>query len=219
MLTARDAASALGIVESGVAIDLLFTDVVMPGKLRSPELARLARERQPGLAVLFTSGYAENAIVHDGRLDTGVELLSKPYSREALARRVRAVLGQAPRRDAAPRGRLRVLICEDDALIRLNTADMLEEAGMTVIEAASGAQALASLDGSPPDVFVIDVGLPDMSGVDLARRIREVLPAAPLVFATGHVEVPGIEGMAGVETVRKPYDEHDLRASIARLTG
>ncbi|WP_420223594.1 PAS domain S-box protein [Pigmentiphaga litoralis] len=74
VLKASDAASALAIVESGMSIDLLFTDVVMPGPLRSPELARRARERLPGLAVLFTSGYTENSIVHGGRLDAGVDL-------------------------------------------------------------------------------------------------------------------------------------------------
>jgi CheY-like chemotaxis protein len=93
VLRARDAASALTVIESGIAIDMLFTDVVMPGTLKSPELARKARERLPGIAVLFTSGYTENAIVHGGRLDAGVELLSKPYTREALARKVRHVLG------------------------------------------------------------------------------------------------------------------------------
>ncbi len=92
VLRANDAQSALSVIESGVAIDLLFTDVVMPGALKSPELARLARARLPELMVLFTSGYTENAIVHDGRLDVGVELLSKPYTREQLARKVRAVL-------------------------------------------------------------------------------------------------------------------------------
>ena len=94
VLEACDAASALAIVLSGAKIDLLFTDVVMPGSLRSPELARKARERLPDLAVLFTSGYAENAIVHGGRLDPGVELLSKPYAREALARKVRQALAR-----------------------------------------------------------------------------------------------------------------------------
>lgn len=94
MLTANDAASALTVIESGVPIDLLFTDVVMPGTLKSPELARKARERLPGVAVLFTSGYTENAIVHGGRLDLGVELLSKPYSREMLARKVRQVIAK-----------------------------------------------------------------------------------------------------------------------------
>ena len=92
VLKASDAASALSIIDSGMPIDLLFTDVVMPGPLRSPELARKARDRLPGIAVLFTSGYTENAIVHGGRLDAGVDLLGKPYTREALARKVRHVL-------------------------------------------------------------------------------------------------------------------------------
>ena len=95
VLIANDAASALTVIESGVAIDLLFTDVVMPGSLKSPELARKAKERLPGVAVLFTSGYTENAIVHGGRLDLGVELLSKPYSREMLARKVRQVMAKS----------------------------------------------------------------------------------------------------------------------------
>ena len=92
VLKAKDAQSALAIIESGVPIDLLLTDVVMPGPLRSPELARRARERIPNIAVLFTSGYTENAIVHGGRLDEGIDLLSKPYTREALARKIRHVL-------------------------------------------------------------------------------------------------------------------------------
>jgi len=92
VLTAKDAGSALPILESGVKVDLLFTDVVMPGTLRSPELARKAKERMPTLAVLFTSGYTENAIVHGGRLDAGVNLLTKPYSRQVLASRIRQAL-------------------------------------------------------------------------------------------------------------------------------
>jgi CheY-like chemotaxis protein len=92
VLTAKDAASAVPILESGMKIDLLFTDVVMPGPIRSPELARKAKELIPGIAILFTSGYTENAIVHGGRLDPGVNLLTKPYSRQALAMRIRDAL-------------------------------------------------------------------------------------------------------------------------------
>jgi CheY-like chemotaxis protein len=94
VLTAKDAASALPILESGIKIDLLFTDVVMPGPLRSPELARKAKERIPGIGVLFTSGYTENAIVHGGKLDPHVSLLTKPYSRQALAARIREALNR-----------------------------------------------------------------------------------------------------------------------------
>ncbi len=92
VLTAKDAQAGLNVVESGMPIDVIFTDVVMPGTLKSREMARRAKERLPNLAVLFTSGYTENSIVHGGKLDPGVELLSKPYTREALARRLRHVI-------------------------------------------------------------------------------------------------------------------------------
>jgi len=73
-------------------IDLLLTDVVMPGGMNGRELADEACRLCQGLKVLFTSGYTENAIVHHGRLDPGVALLSKPYRRQELAAKVRRVL-------------------------------------------------------------------------------------------------------------------------------
>lgn len=104
VLKAKDAHSALTIIESGMPIDVLFTDVVMPGSLKSTELASKARERMPSLAVLFTSGYAEDVIVHSGKLDENVELLSKPYTREALARKLRHVLAKAAEHRLASTG-------------------------------------------------------------------------------------------------------------------
>lgn len=73
-------------------IDLLLTDIIMPGGMNGKELASWAVARDPGLKVLFTSGYTENAIVHHGRLDPGVELLTKPYRRQELAAKLRSVL-------------------------------------------------------------------------------------------------------------------------------
>ncbi len=236
VLTARDAATALEVIDSGEPIDLLFTDVVMPGRLRSPELARLAKDRRPGIAVLFTSGYTEDAITRDGRLDAGVELISKPYTREALARKLRAVLG--PAHDAPPpaetgsrsepwsqrepsaeaaEGPLTVLVIEDEPLILMNTADTLRDFGMTVLEAGSGAEARAVLaQGTVPDVAVIDVGLPDGSGVGLAEALRTSLPGLPVIFATGRTEVPGAEGM-GAAILVKPYGEAQLVESVRRM--
>lgn len=92
VVQAPDPDSALAIVESGMRLDLLFTDVVMPGRLKSSELARKAKLRFPDLKVLYTSGYTENSIVHAGRLDPGVNLLGKPYTREDLSRRIRSLL-------------------------------------------------------------------------------------------------------------------------------
>ena len=78
-LDAANAAEALAIVEAGNEFDLLFTDVIMPGAMNGRQLANELQRRKPGLKVLFTSGYTENAIIHHGRLDTGVLLLAKPY--------------------------------------------------------------------------------------------------------------------------------------------
>ncbi|HLH88178.1 MAG TPA: ATP-binding protein [Xanthobacteraceae bacterium] len=92
VLKAREADSATAIIESGASIDLLLTDVVLPGALDARELARRAQERLPRLRVLFTSGYTDNAIIHGKRLDPGVEMLSKPFTQEELARKLRKIL-------------------------------------------------------------------------------------------------------------------------------
>jgi CheY-like chemotaxis protein len=96
VIEAHDGARALEILRTGTPVDLLFTDVVMPG-MSGRELADQASELRPNLRVLFTSGYAEDAIVHHGRLDAGVHLLAKPYRREDMALRVREALDDLPR--------------------------------------------------------------------------------------------------------------------------
>jgi len=91
-LEAADAERAMEIINNNSGIDLLFTDVVLPGQFNGRMLADRILTNNPKMKVLFTSGYTENAIVHHGRLDEGVQLLSKPYRQEELARRVRQVL-------------------------------------------------------------------------------------------------------------------------------
>jgi len=92
VLAAPDGPTALTMLEAPTAIDLLFTDVVLPRRMSGRELAERAAALRPGLKVLFTSGYTENAIIHHGRLDEGVLLLSKPYQKAELARKVREAL-------------------------------------------------------------------------------------------------------------------------------
>jgi signal transduction histidine kinase len=91
-LTAGTAAEALEIIDGPGHIDLLFTDVIMPGGMNGRQLATEAVKRRSGLKVLYTSGYTENAIVHHGRLDAGVQLLPKPYLSSDLARGIRTAL-------------------------------------------------------------------------------------------------------------------------------
>ena len=89
---APNADTALAILAKEEPIELLFTDVVLPGEINGPKLAKLAQAQRPGLKVLFTSGYTEDAIFHHGRLDQGVQLLSKPYRRNELASKLRQVI-------------------------------------------------------------------------------------------------------------------------------
>jgi CheY-like chemotaxis protein len=91
-LDAANAAEALALVEAGNEFDLLFTDVIMPGAMNGRQLADETRKRRPGLKVLFTSGYTENAIIHHGRLDTGILLLAKPYRKSDMASMIRKAL-------------------------------------------------------------------------------------------------------------------------------
>jgi CheY-like chemotaxis protein len=91
VLDSADAESALRLLAGDQRVDLLLTDVVLPGKT-GRTLADEAAGLRPGLKVLFTTGYSRNAIVHQGRLDPGVELLPKPFTFEQLASRIRDVL-------------------------------------------------------------------------------------------------------------------------------
>jgi PAS domain S-box-containing protein len=93
-LQAANAAEALKVVESGVPIDLLFTDVIMPGGMNGRQLVEATAKLRPTLRVLFTSGYTEDAIVHHGRLDAGVLLLAKPYRKPQLAKMIRVALSR-----------------------------------------------------------------------------------------------------------------------------
>jgi PAS domain S-box-containing protein len=94
-IAAPDGRAALALIDAGAQFDLLFTDVVIPGGMSGRELAEVVAKRRPGLKVLFTSGYTDNAIVHHGKLDEGVLLLAKPYRRNQLAEMIRIALNGA----------------------------------------------------------------------------------------------------------------------------
>lgn len=230
VLTAETADSALVVVNSGVKIDVLFTDVVMPGNLRSPELVRKAKELLPELGVLFTSGYTQNAIVHAGRLDEGIDLLSKPYTRERLAQKIHEILTRRASPERLDEGNadidngehtlrrgLRVLLVEDEALIRMATADMLTDMGCEVVEAGSVAEATDRLSNEDFHVLLADLGLPDGHGMDLVRRVAESFPDIAVIIASGADprEYTGHSDLGRPLTgLVKPYDEQDLALAL-----
>jgi DNA-binding NtrC family response regulator len=88
----EDARHGLGLLNAHPEIELLFTDVVLTGGMNGRELADEAIKMRPGLKVLFTTGYTHNAIVHQGRLDQGINFIGKPFSATALITKVRVVL-------------------------------------------------------------------------------------------------------------------------------
>jgi PAS domain S-box-containing protein len=233
VLKAKDAEGALTIIESGMPIDLLFTDVVMPGALKSTELARKARERMPSLAVLFTSGYSEKVVVNSGHLEESVELLNKPYSRETLARKVRHALANAARRklehtaaldrnaavNPVPRKQLRVLVCDNDTLIRESTIEMLRSIGHEATGADNARTALSILTSERVDILLTDVGLPDMPGTMLAQYASSRAPALTVVFATGQAPDPAESASITAPILMKPFSVDTLLGVIALAEG
>ena len=212
-IEAKDAESALTVLESGAKVELLFTDVVMPGDIDTRDFARRALEIDPTLRVLFTSGYTANAIVHHGRLDEGVALLGKPFSREALAGKIRLVLDGARHGDRPPEGpaKRRILVVEDDALVRLSTVEMVRDLGHEAFEAADAAEALDILRRETVDVLLSDVGLPGMSGSDLVDEARRYQPGIAVVMATGYAGF----SLPGTATLPKPYTKDGLARALA----
>ncbi|WP_188565025.1 hybrid sensor histidine kinase/response regulator [Undibacterium terreum] len=238
VLKASDAQSALTILKSGMHIDLLFTDVVMPGPLRSPELARLAKSHLPRLEILFTSGYAQSAIVHGGRLDHGVELLSKPYHREDLARKIRHILAnreQADLLEAASKelqqkktqlqqtqqgnhadnpGMTSILLVEDNEDLRNTACDFLAMMGYQVQGAASAEAALTLLESGRFDVLLTDIKLPGLSGTQLAEQAAEKIPGIRIIFASGYGEKPKLSSGRECTLLTKPYDLQQLQHAL-----
>ena len=225
VLKAADAQSALSVLESGVRVDLLFSDVVMPGPMRSVDLARRAKEMLPGLEVLFTSGYTENAIVHGGRLDQGVALISKPYRRDALARKVRWMFRSrvyeapsVPGTLAEPQP-LRVLIVEDDANTREATRELLELLDARVLAVDSAQAALDLIAQQLFDVLLTDVRMPGMSGLDLARAVKRMQPRVHVVLASGYgagIATELGDELSGATLLLKPFNFDELEQAVFR---
>jgi len=214
---AADASAAMRMLEHGLRPDLIFTDVMMPGPLGSRQMVTRARAMTPGVAVVFTSGYTENSIVHNGQLDPGVQLVSKPWRIDELAGRLRSALHEAAliRRDlAAEPARLRVLLVEDETLVRMTTAEMLADLGHEVLEAATAEEALDQLDGAV-DLVITDIGLPGTDGLTLAATARQRAPALPVIVATGQLPPRDTNGFVWLA---KPYDDQTLQAALAEAT-
>ncbi|WP_426533035.1 response regulator [Bradyrhizobium sp. McL0615] len=215
VIEAENGRAGLQALDRHPAICVLFTDVGLPGGMNGRQLADEARKRRPDLKVLFTTGYARNAIVHDGRLDAGVELITKPFSQSTLSAKLRDII------DAA-RSPGRILLVEDEPLIQMLAREYLEDAGFQVDTAGSAAEAMNKLRLVPGgvDAVILDLGLPDKKGDELLREIRSLHGSLPVLLATGQGAAGLLEqfnNQNGIGFVTKPYSAADLRGGLRKL--
>ena len=223
---AENAQSALALLKQQTP-ELIFTDVVMPGAISTREFTRRAQEMHPRIRILYTSGYTQNAIVHNGKLDDDALLLSKPYRKDELARKLRSVFSGTARGAIAPTGvisdhsvnqrRGKVLVVEDVALIRVTTMDMASQLGFEAAEAADAGEALSLLqrDGGIT-VLLTDLGLPGMNGRQLVEEALRLKPGLKVIIASGRSSrEEDREALAsGIGYLVKPFDMKQLRRAL-----
>jgi len=205
--SASDAEQAWRLLQDGTPADLLFTDVVMPGSLRAPEMVRKALALRPGLAALYTSGYTRDAVLHAGAGREAL-LLKKPYRRAELAQKVREALDSRSPQEAPQKaaGR-RVLVVESQDDSRQIACDMLSllghaARGVPGLREAEQALAAAEFDTLMVADDVVDKG--QARRLAAQRSVRLVL-----VGQTG--PAPGDED--GAVTISKPYSMEKLRVA------
>jgi PAS domain S-box-containing protein len=216
VLEAAEATAALHILDEHPEVLLLFTDIGLPG-MNGRELAKQALLRRPNLKVLFTTGYARDVIMHQGRLEEGVELLSKPFTRLQLAHRVREVLDSNGSKNARPA----VLVVDDEALVAQFLAETLEDMGFRVITAGTVADALVTAKTSEPlAAALVDLGLPDRSGLELIAELQKLRPRLPVLIATGYAAMAKRdigEDHRPPNYLAKPYNAESISKALYEL--
>jgi hypothetical protein len=213
VIPAEDAGEALLACEREQGrIHLVVTDVVMP-KLSGRELANRLKELWPEIKVLFMSGYTDIIAMPRGMESEGAEFLQKPFSPEALAKKVRSVL-------APPGPAARILVADDEAAVRGFLREALEEAGYEVVEAANGKQALDEARAGRFDLVVTDLVMPKQEGIETIRALRKEMSAVGIIAITGKFEGPYLQmvQLLGADAVlTKPIGADLLLAKVAEV--
>ena len=215
VLEAAAGAAALQTLQREQDIVLLFTDVGLPGGMNGRNLADAARKLRADLKVLFTTGYARNAIVHDGRVDPGVALIPKPFTYAGLAAKIDEVLDTDTRKTA--------LVVEDEVMIQMLAVEYLEELGYRTETAGSATEAMNKIRllNGRIDLALIDIGLPDKRGDVLIREMRALFPNLPIVIASGQSDAKlsgQLESDNALTTLRKPYTQDEMTKVVSALS-
>ncbi|MCX6632736.1 MAG: PAS domain S-box protein [Candidatus Solibacter sp.] len=195
-------------------IDLVLTDLVMPN-LSGRELADRLETLQPGIKVMFMSGYTDNVVVHQGALDEGAHLIQKPFSSEDLAGKVRAMLGP-------PVLAASILVADDEAAVRGFLRNVLEQGGYEVVEAVDGKQALQQVRAGHVDLVITDLIMPEQEGIETIQALRRDVPGVGIIAISGAFggQFLKMAQMLGADAVlNKPVSPELLLATVAGVLG
>jgi len=216
-ITAGDGPEALRLLEQTERVDLLLTDVVLPKGLSGPAVAREAQVRRPDLRVLYMSGYAKDAVVNNGILQEGVQLLRKPFLKSELARAIREVLGEG---HAVAKERL--MVVDDDADFGSFVRRVAHKLNFEVEVATRGSAFMAAYERFAPTVVVLDIVMPDIDGIELIRWLIEKQSKARIVLISGFDAQYGkaaaalaeLAGLASITRLTKPVATADLESAL-----
>jgi signal transduction histidine kinase/DNA-binding response OmpR family regulator len=219
-LKAENGQQALAILHSGIEVDLLFVDLVLPGLLSGVELAAKAVEYAPGLALLCTSGQAQQA-AEGGANPLDAMVLPKPYGREQLAAAVRrqlASVGKSAKADIAlpdiALEPLRILVVDDSPEAQELACEMLMAIGHTVHGVASARAALRMLASTRFDVLFCDAHLPGASLHEWLAQAKQLAPGLRAILTSGEGELPVSDRDVAAVLITKPYDLLQLQAAL-----
>ena len=213
---ARDALRVRG------KVDLILSDVVLPGGTSGPEFVEEALALYPGLKAIFMSGYAADSAKRNGFLGSNEMLLNKPFQKGQLAKVLREAL--VPTGSARPGKGETILVVEDEDDVRQLAVGILGSLGYQPLEARDGKSALAELD-RVPDIAVLfsDVILPGgMLGTELAREALRRRPELKVLFTSGYTENAIVHHSRlddGVELIEKPYRKESLARRLNAILG
>ncbi len=174
---------ALDVLRSPRNVDLLLTDIVMPGQLDGRELALRARELRPALNVLFTSGFTESTLAASISADFAGHILSKPYRQVDLAKRLRDLFDTVEATLTV--GERRLLAIDDEKGLLAVVQDVAESAGYEVVATSDPTFFLQQSRDWQPTLVLMDLQMPDVDGVELLRAMADDKLKAPIMLMSG----------------------------------
>ena len=196
VLEAEDGPNAMKFLQASEEFNLLVTDIGLPNGMNGRQLADAARMKRPDLKVLFITGYAQNTMANHDMLESGTQIMTKPFLMASFVEKVRSMVeddldakisnqtDKTAKDNAKP---LSILVVDDNEEAATCLAMLLEASGHTVQVALDGKKGLEVATTLTPDVVFLDIGMPVMNGFETAQAIRKIptLINTTLIALTG----------------------------------